>query len=221
MTLPVYPGRNLLAGMTYNSKWSPIFFNQSATTTTGADLDVGMAQYPLHDFELTYSFFRDGPHAGGTLAGLEFRTMMGFHLALAGTLGRFLYRNPDDDRAYRNQIGVGDGATTVFPITRTFGANGYFGTEPVGHINVDAGVNVYLGASAAPLDPTLYAIDTSVPVANTITFDTAPGAGQAISLDMEYFYYCKLHDNSNTFEKFMDRLWLLNKITLHSCRPGA
>jgi hypothetical protein len=38
---------------------------------------------------------------------------------------------------------------------------------------------------------------------------------------MAYFYYCKLSANSNTFEKFMDRLWQLQKVTLHSCRTGA
>lgn len=220
MTLPVYPGSDLLRGLTYNSKWAPMFFNSSVTTSTGADIDMGLAQDPLHDFELTYRFLRDGPGWRDALSGLEFRTMMGFHLAMAGTLGRFLYRNPDDNEVFRNAIGTGDGTTTVFTITRTFGANGYFGTEPVGQVDVAAGVNVYLGGSATPLDPTLYAIDTT-PVANTITFDTAPGAGAAIDIDMRYFYYCKLPQNSNTFEKFMDRLWMLGKVTLHSCRPGA
>ncbi|CAN5578177.1 hypothetical protein BH10PSE14_BH10PSE14_06820 [soil metagenome] len=221
MTLPVYPGAQLLRGLTYNSKWSPTFFNASVTTSTGADIDVGLALHPLHDFELVYSFLRDGPSWRDALSGMEFRTMMGFHLALSGTLGRFLYRNPDDCEVFQNAIGAGDGTTTMFTITRTFGANGYFGTEPVGQVATDAGVNVYLGGSSTPLDPTLYAIDTSQPVANTITFDTAPGADQAISIDMQYFYYCKLAQNGNTFEKFMDRLWMLGKVSLHSCRAGA
>ena len=38
---------------------------------------------------------------------------------------------------------------------------------------------------------------------------------------MSYYYYCKLADNSNSFEKFMDRIWALGKVTLHGCRPGA
>jgi len=38
---------------------------------------------------------------------------------------------------------------------------------------------------------------------------------------MSYYYYCKLANNSNTFEKFMERLWSLNKVSIHSCRPGA
>jgi len=38
---------------------------------------------------------------------------------------------------------------------------------------------------------------------------------------MNYFYYCKLADSKLTLEEFMHRLWSLNKIVLHSCRPGA
>lgn len=221
MTLPVYPGANLLKGLAYTSKWSPNFFNQTATSATGADIDVAIAQYPLHDFELTYSFLRDGLGWQGALSGLEFRTMMGFHLALGGSRGRFLYRNPDDHQVFRNQIAVGDGTTTSFLITRSFGANGYSSAEPVGQVNTTAGVNVYLGTSATPVCPSLYAIDTTSPVANMITFQTAPTAGQAISIDMEYFYYCKLADNSNTFEKFMSRVWNVSKVRLHGCRAGA
>lgn len=221
MTLPVYPGRDLLKGLTYNSKWSPAFFNQSATTSIGADLDVGLAQYPLHDFELVYRFLRDGPRWQDALGALEFRTMMGFHLVMAGTLGRCLYRNPDDHEVFRQALGTGDGTKTVFTLVRTFGANGYFGTEPIGQVNTAAGVNVYLNGSSVPVDPSLYTISTAVPVANTITFGTAPTAGYAVAIDMQYFYYCKLPENNNTFEKFMDSLWSLGKVALHSCRPGA
>lgn len=225
MTLPVYPRRDLLRGLAYSSKWSPGFYNvDPAVTATGAEIDVGLAQYPLHDFELTYAFLRDGVEWGpGARATLEFRTLMGFHLQIGGTLGRFLFHNVDDYQVFQNQIGVGDGATTTFILTRTFGANGYGGTEPVGMVNTDPSqpFNVYLGGSALAADPSTYTLSTANPVANTVTFKTAPAPGQTINVDMSYFYYCKLSQNSNTFEKFMDRLWMLNKVSIHSCRPGA
>jgi hypothetical protein len=230
MTLPVYPSRTLLPGLAYSQKWSPSFFNQTATTATGADIDVGLAAYPLHDFELTYEFLRDSMNAPGNQSpnwlngqGEEFRTMMGFHLMLGGTLGRFLYKNEADYQVFQNQIGVGDGTTTVFTVTRTFGANGYFQTEPVGQVNTggDVPFNVYLNGSATPQLASAYTLSTSNPCANTITFGSAPPNGQKITVDMQYFYYCKLANNANTFEKFMHRLWLLDKVTLHSCRPGA
>ena len=224
MTLPVYPGRDLLPGITYGSTWSPSFMNlPTATTASGADIDLAVAQYPLHDFELTYEFLRDGvgPGVWRDGEGREFRTMMGFLLETAGTVGRFLYKNPDDFRVWRNLIGVGDGATTVFPLTRFFGANGYGASEPVGQVNLGEAFNVYLNGSATPVNPDLYTVSTASPVANTITFDTDPPATQAIAVDMSYFYYCKLSANNNTVKKFMNSLWSMDKVALHSCRPGA
>lgn len=221
MTLPVYPGPTLLRGLTYNSKWTPTFFNQTAVSASGAEQDIGIAQYPLHDFELTYKFLRDGPRWGNALSALEFRTMMGFHLQMGGSLGRCLYRNPDDNAVYQQPIGTGDGSTTTFTLVRTFGANGYGATEPVGMVDSNALFNVYLGGSSTPVNPSLYAISTANPVANTITFATAPALGQAITVDMAFWYYCKLTSNTATFEKFMSRLWTIGKVQLRSCRPGT
>jgi hypothetical protein len=222
MTLPVYPDGALLRGLAYAQKWSPTFFTQTATTATGAEIDIGLAQYPLHEFELTYEFLRDGgrglPFVRETL---EFRTMMGFHLAIAGTLGRFLYRNPDDHKVFQHVIGVGDGAATTFTLTRTFGANGYAGTEPVGQVDASQPFAAYLNGSATAIDPLQYALNTATPAANTITFVAPPPLGDPVAVDMHYFYVCKLGANANTFEKFMDRLWQLSKVTLRSCRPGA
>lgn len=221
MPLPIYPDRALLVGLTYESRWVPRFLNLSEVTASGAAIDLAQAQYPLHDFELTYSVLRDGPRWGSTLAAIEFRTMMGFFLSLNGSLGRFLYRNPDDDQIFRTRIGTGDGTTTAFTITRSFGANGYVAAEPVGQVNLDAGVNVYLAGSSTPVDPALYTIDTATPVANTITFDTAPADAAAIEMDLSYFYYCRLADSQLTFTRFMDKIWNLEKIVLQSCRVSA
>lgn len=219
MGLPVYPDRSVLPGFAFNSKWSPEFFNMATqTTATGADIDLGLAQYPLHNFELTYDFLRDGWF--DVPASLEFKTMMGFHLAIGGALGRFLFKNPDDNQVSAQQIGTGDGVTTEFgPIVRTFGANGYFASEPVGVIDMTQSVIVRLGNAVQPTS--LWTLDTTTPLDQTITFAQAPAAGTPIYMDFSYFYYCKFPDNSNTFEKWMHRLWLLQKVSIRSCRQGA
>ena len=220
MTLPIYPGRRMLPGLTYRSKWDSPFFTQTGGAATGAEADVLIAQYPLHVFELTYKFLRDGVGWGNALSALEFRTMKGFHLMMQGTAGRCLYRNPDDYQVFQQPIGLGDGATTTFTLIRTFGANGYGGSEPIGQVNTGELFNVYLGGSSTPVNPTLYSLSTT-PVINTVTFTTAPGAGVAIAVDMSYYYYCKLANNSASFEKFMGRLWALGKVQLRSCRAGT
>jgi len=224
MRLPIYPDKSLLPGITYGSTWTPSFMNlPTATTASGADIDIAIAQYPLHDFELEYEFMRDGigPGVWRDLEGLEFRTMMGFLLQTAGTVGRFLYRNPADNKVFQNDIGTGDGETTVFVLTRTFGASGYGATEPVGQVDLTRPFNVYLNGSATAADPSLYTVSVANPVANTVTFVTAPAAGQNIAVDMSYFYYCKLGKANESAKKFMDNLWSMDKVTLHSCRPGA
>jgi hypothetical protein len=219
MSLPIYPDKTLLRGLGFSTKWSPEFFNLATeTTATGADIDLALAQYPLHAFELTYNFLRSW-RAPGT-ASLEFKTLMGFWLMLGGTAGRFLFRNPDDCFVAAQRIGTGDGATTSFgPIVRSFGANGYVASEPIGQIDTTAPVIVRLGNIVQPAST--YTLNTATPLNQTITFATAPAAGVPIYLDVSYFYYCKFADNSNTFEKFADRLWLLQKISIKSCRPGA
>ena len=221
MTLPVYPGPDLIKGLAYSSKWTPAFFNLTATTATGAELDIGLAQYPLHSFELNYKFLRDGPGWGGVQQALEFRTMMGFFLAMQGSLGRCLYRNPDDHQTFQDTIATGDGTTTTFTLTRGFGANGYLSTEPVGQVDTNQPFNAYLAGSATPLAPTAYTVSTANPCANTITFTSAPGAGVPIAVDMTYFYYCKLAGDTLSFDKFKNRLWALEKVQLKSCRAGT
>jgi len=218
-TLPIYPDKTLLKGLGFSSKWSPEFFNLATeTTATGADIDLALAQYPLHNFELTYNFLRSWRAPAN--ASLEFKTLMGFWLMLGGTAGRFLFRNPDDGFVAAQQIGAGDGATTAFgPIVRSFGANGYVASEPVGLIDPTWAPVVRLGDQVQP--SSTYALNTAQPLNQTITFATAPGAGVPIYMDFAYFYYCKFAENSNTFEKFADRLWMLQKISIKSCRPGA
>jgi hypothetical protein len=218
MTLPVYPDSSVLKGLGYSAKWSPEFFNAATeTTATGADIDLALAQYPLHNFELTYNFLRSWRGPGNTP--LEFKTLMGFWLMLGGTQGRFLFRNTDDCFVAAQQVGTGDGVTTVFgPIARTFGANGYAASEPVGVIDTTQPVIVRVGGNTQASG---YMLSTATPLDQTITFAAAPAAGLPITMDFAYFYYCKFAGNANTFEKFADRLWLLQKVSIKSCRPGT
>lgn len=211
MTLPVFP---TLKGITYPVKWTPRFYNMATqTAASGADIDLALAQYPLHDFELQYEFMRT---ASGTP---EFQTLMGFVLQLAGTPGRFLFLNPADNAVTGQGIGTGDGTTTTFTLVRSFGAGGFAGVEPVGYVNL-VGLNVYDNGVLKTLGSD-YTLNQTTPCLQTITFSVAPAAGHAVTVDMSYWYYCKFVDNAQEFDEFMNQLWSMQKITLHSCRPGA
>jgi hypothetical protein len=185
------------------------------TTSTGADLDLGLAAAPLHDFELTYELLRD-TFAVGTS---EFKTMLGFFGAMSGNLGRFLFKNPDDSSVAQQFIAITDGTTHLWTLNRTYGVGEYSWTEPVGYVDLTLPFNVYFGGVLQ--DPGSYSVQVTQPALQQIQFTSTPTTGQVITVDMSYFYYCKLSADTLTFEKFMNKLWLLKKATLHSCRAGA
>jgi hypothetical protein len=211
--LPVYPSN--LPGLAFNVKWTPQFFNMpSQIASAGASIDLAYADTPLHEFELIYEFLRD--NFGQT----EFKTMMGFFLKLGGTVGRFLFRNPDDYIATAEYIATTDGFATLYgPVTRTFGTGDYTASESVGWVDLTAPVKIYLdgieqGSSAA------YVLQTT-PGDVRIKFTAAPTIGQVITMDFNFYYYCKFMDNIASFEKFMNQIWTLPSIRIGSCRPGA
>jgi uncharacterized protein (TIGR02217 family) len=212
MPLPIYP---TLPGLTYPVKWTPRFYNmETQTAGSGADIDLALADYPLHDFELQYDFLRD---ASGLT---EFKTLFGFMLSIGGRSGRFLFSNPDDYTVTGQGIGEGDGATTTFTLIRSFGASGFVGIEPIGQVDLLSTFNVYVNGVLKTLT-TDYTVDQSVPGANVIIFTTAPAAAAAITVDMSYYYYCKFPDDAQEFDKIVAQLWQVSKVLLHSCRPGA
>lgn len=212
MTLPVYP---TLKGLAYPVKWTPSFVNMpTQTTSDGSDIDLGLADYPLHDFELSYDFLRD--YSGLT----EFKTLVGFVLQNGGTKGRFLFSHPDDNIVVGQGVGTGDGTTTTFTLVRSFGAGGFAGIEPVGMADLTTTFNVKVNGVLKTLG-TDYTVDQTTGAANTITFASAPASSAAITVDMSYRYYCKLLSNAQEFDKVWATLWANSKIVLHSCRPGA
>ena len=209
----VYP---TLPGLGYSVLWKPKFFNMpTQTTSSGADLDLGLAAAPLHDFELTYELLRDTFSIGTS----EFKTMLGFFGAMSGNLGRFLFKNPDDNSVTQQFIATTDGTTHLWTLNRTFGVGDYSWTEPVGYVDLTAPFNVYFGGVLQA--PSSYSVNVTEPGLQQIQFTSTPTAGHIITVDMSYFYYCKLSADTLSFEKFMNKLWLLKKVTVHSCRAGA
>ena len=212
----VYP---TLPGLTYATHWKPRFFNiKTLVAATGAEIDLGLAATPLHDFELTYAFLRRG--FPWVKAPIEFQTLIGFFGAMSGNLGRFGFKNPDDSFVRDQTIGTGDGVTTTFTLQRTFGAGDYSWTEPVGYLDLTmlANFDVYVNGASVGRN---YTLNTATGGAQTVTLAYPPPVGAPVTVDMDYLYYCKLADDNADFEQFMHNLWTLKKITLRSCRPGA
>jgi hypothetical protein len=218
--LPIYPD---LPGLGFNVKWTPTFFTSTDTTAAGADIDLSLAAAPIHVFELVYEFLHDSwrPNfRNGMQMTNEFRALAGFFLNLGGSVGRFVFKWDVDHRVTAQPQFTTDGVSSLFgPLARTFGANGNFQTEAVGVVDTTKPFNLYL--NGALQNPSTYQLLTGTPLNQQIKFLNTPVADLAATTDMDYFYYCKFQDSNNTFEKFMDRLHLISKIAIKSCRPGA
>ncbi len=113
-------------------------------------------------------------------------------------------------------IGTGDGTTTTFTFVRTYGGTDGNSTEPVGNLNLNQTLNIYVAGALQPRPA--YSLITSSPVAQQVKFNTAPAAGDAITADFSFYYYVRFKDDKYNFTKFMNQLWSLKKVTLRSVR---
>lgn len=210
MTTPaIYP---TLVGLSYSVVKRPQFSVGVATAGSGREVRVGFWVHPMWEWELNYEYLPDD-QANGTTSN-DLRTLMGFFLSTDGNLQGFLFEDPDDFSVTANAIAVGDGVSQNFLITRTYGLT-YTGSEPIGYLNSSATFKVYIDGVD---QPTGWTTDTSRPYYQTLDFASAPTDGQVISVDMSYYYYVRFKDDTYDFEKFMDKLWILKKITLKSLR---
>lgn len=213
VTMPAtYP---TLPGLTYSVIKRPKWFTGIGTAATGREVRVAYAENPLWEYELTYNVLHDEPNPSAATAS-DLKTLMGFYLSMSGAFQPFLFLDPDDNNVTAQTIGATDGVATTWTLIRTYGGADGVGSEPIGYVNTGAPFNVYL--NGVLVDPTTYDVLTTVPVNQQVRFHSAPTAGETVTVDMTYYYYVRFMDDHYDFEKFMDRLWSLGKVTLMSQR---
>lgn len=212
--LPIYP---TLKGKGFSTHWRTKFANIGETAASLADIDLAIAQDPIHFFDLTYNFLRDGffwPKGPE-----EFKRMKGFSLRIGGSAGRFLFKNPDDNVVTNQFIATTDGTTNIWTLSRTFGLGEDSRTEPVGYVDAALPFAAYLNGVGQ--DHTLWQLIQTTAGQQQIKFFNTPSAGQKLTVDMNYFYYCKFDADEDDFEKFVAGNWRIGKITLKSCKAGT
>jgi uncharacterized protein (TIGR02217 family) len=212
MTAPVtYPGPTILPGLDIKVLWRPKALNFTPQFhASGREVIVAASKYPMHEFEIIYNMLRNTPTQ------TEFQTFMGFFLQCAGTLNGFLFLNPYDNQVTGSVIATGDSATTTFTLTRTFGAGGFAGVEPIGYLNTSVAFNVYVNGVLKTLGAD-YTINQTLPGKQTITFTSAPGA-VPVSIDASYWYFCRFSDDVLEFEQVLWMIFQAKKVILLSKR---
>lgn len=208
----IYP---TLPGLTYSVIKRPKWFTGVGTAATGREVRVAYAQNPLWEWDLTYNWLPDEANPNAATAS-DIKQLMGFYLSMAGSFQTFLFLDPDDNAVTGQVIGTSDGINTTWTLLRTYGGGDGTGTEPIGYVNTALAFHVYVDAVLA--DPSTYTLLSTALVSQQIRFNTAPTTGKVISVDMSYYYAVRFSDDHYDFEKFMDRLWSVGKLTLMSQR---
>lgn len=196
MSDAIYP---TLPGLTWSFIRTPIWKTTIQTTQSGRELRAANMSYPVYKYTLTYDVLRSG--AGFT----ELQTLIAFFNARSGSYDSFLFSDPDDGTVTGQLFGTGDGVTKAFQLVKAFG--GY--TEPVIAVNTITQVTVAGTATAA------YTVNNDTGI---LTFTTAPASGAALGWTGSFYYRCRFVADTYDFEKFMQNLWLLQKVDFQSVK---
>lgn len=172
---------------------------------------ISLAASPLYNFDLPFEFLRVAYQYQ------ELQTLIGFVNQMFGSFDSFLYDDPSDDFVENQRIGVGDGVTRTFQLTRTLGG----ATEQVWNPNV----------ASATTDPLMWAQDPLTPMWNVnpetlmwlgsgglgpfsisfpggvVTFAAAPAPGVPVYWSGFYYFRCRFTNDKNPFKRQMATYW--------------
>jgi hypothetical protein len=191
-----------LATLAWSTHVRPRFSTLVAGHVSGRETRAQRTANPYFDLELTYEVLR--PAA----AYEELQAIAGFFEQVSGADEPFWVAPPGLSAITGQTIGIGDGATTTFPLVASIG--GYSG--PVyGTSGVSA---AYLNGASQPSG--WFASNGYLPA---ITFASAPGAGVAITADFGILWLCRFAEDVQDFEEFMSMLWALRTLRLSTVRP--
>ena len=195
---PVLPGQG----------WSvfkrPTFSTRIASHVSGREVRSPAFTQTLYEFELTFDALSSNATYGG-LGTQSLQTLLGFVLQCQGQYGTFVFVDPSDRACSGQQIGVGDGVTTTFALTRTLG--GF--TEAVSWATAVIAVTVG-GANA---------VGWSLSPPNQISFAAAPASGAIVCADFTYGFLCRFVDDQQSFENIMNGLWQVTSLKFRSVKP--
>ena len=197
----------MLPGLAWHVKKRPRFNTAIASHVSGREVRVSNYAYPIWEWEMKYEFLRADAHT-------ELQQLMGFFLARSGAFDTFLYRDPtEDNQVQGHQLALGDGATTKFTLTKTFG--GF--TEPCGYVDTDT-LAVYFQPPGASV-PVLQTTGWTFVSPNQIVFSLPPPVGTQVLVDFTWYYRVRFAEDSQDYDNFMFDLWQLQKLSIQSVKP--
>lgn len=192
-----------LATLSWSTHVAPRFATEIADRVSGRTTRRARYGAALFDIELTYQVLRAAPPES------ELQAIAGFFAQMQGQATPFWLAPPGLATVVGQLLGMGDGATTTFPLVRGFGS----WREPVAGTSGVAAVY----ADGATVSPSHYAIAAGSPPA--IVFAAPPAPGVAITADFSLLWLCRFADDVLDLEDFMATLWTLRLVRLRMVRP--
>ena len=184
---------------------SPVFDTTIQSAVSGKETRIARQSIPRWKWDVSFNLLR----SAAALA--EFQNLVGFFNSLLGQFDTFLYTDADDNLVIGQRIGTGNGVTTAFPLVRSFGSF----VEPILAPNTTAGVSVYLNGSITGA----YSLSTwGSPNPGVVTFNTAPASGVAITANINYYWPCRMSQDSVPFELFMSQFYSAKKMSFISVK---
>ena len=216
--LPVLPAA---ARYGFSIHKKPTFASAVAEAVTGREVTSARQAYPLWEFELTYEVLRDFTQNQTPdfyfAAFNEYSALLTAFLVGQGQAQDFYYDDLSDDTRVGQIIGHGDEVSVLFPILRTWGVGTTTFNEPVGGIDVDSTITVYIDGT--PLTPAgNWSID---PTQQYVVFVLPPAGCAVISVDFKFFYRCRFLEDVVDFEEILHNLWQLKALKFRSVKLGS
>jgi len=173
--------------------------------------EVRIAQYlqAYYNWEIPFGYLNDDIN----VATADFQIIMGFHELNYGKWQPFLYDCPNDNDTSQYQapgttpsdIGVGDGTTTTFQLSRTMG----------GAPHLVYYVNTTNRAAVIYLNGVVQGGGYTISTTGLVTFTTAPGAGVVVSADFQYYFLVRFDDDSIESETVAGSFEIIKSVTLY------
>lgn len=213
--VPIFPSVAMVPGRTYPVTRSQVFASLVDGNFSGREGRYPQNLTPFWQFDLKFNFMRDAtqnitpwaPYASFT----ELQQIVDLYNWCNANSGSFYFDDPTDDSRTGQAIATGDGTTVTFPVVRTLNKAGSPTlTEVVGGVNFNKSSTVYLSGVAQ--SASTYTIS-----GNTLTFNTAPSDGVAITMDFWFWYLCRFIDPKlEGLQEFMKNLWQLGQLRFRS-----
>jgi uncharacterized protein (TIGR02217 family) len=193
-----------LTGMSFTVNKGPSFHTLIKQAASGRQVRVSLQSSPIWKFKLAFEYLRDRAAATS-----DVQNLWAFFNSVNGQFNQFYFLDPYENAVSAQEIGVGNGSTTSFQLTRTVGGGtAYPWIEPV--YGVSGAPTIYVNGVATAAILGSYGV---------ISLTPAPAAGAVISWAGTFMFLCHFTQDDVQPSQMVKGLWSLDGLAFESLLP--